>query len=445
VVDVPTTRYTRTNDGLALAYETFGEGERDLVLALNFHNIDHLWEAPSVVHMLQRLAKFGRVILLDYRGWGASDPIPLGALPTPEVWTEDTRTVMDAVGSSSAHIIAQGGSGFVGMLFAAMYPERTDTLTLFEATPKYKQSDDWPIGIPADALEMYRHIDSELWGTEGYAARGAPSRAHDEQFRRWIARFTRSATSPSVHSAYFDWVVNLDLRAVLPTIRVPTLVMHRANGVQAPLDHAHYLAEHIREARLVIVPGTDIWPFSQGADEILDEIERFITGVAPAEMPDRALAAVLFTDIVGSTEQAARLGDRQWAQILDEHDAISDRELERFRGRKVNPTGDGLLATFDGPARAVRCAQAIRDSVRGLGIEIRAGLHMGEVELRGADIGGIAVHIGQRVSSMAGPGEILVSRTVTELVAGSGIEFENRGEHALKGVPGTWTLFAVQG
>jgi class 3 adenylate cyclase len=248
-----------------------------------------------------------------------------------------------------------------------------------------------------------------------------------------------------VHSTYFDWVVNLDLRAVLSTIRVPTLVMHRANGVQAPLDHAHYLAEHIKEARLVIVPGTDIWPFSQGADEILDEIERFITGVAPAEMPDRALAAVLFTDIVGSTEQAARLGDRQWAQILDEHDAISARELERFRGRKVNPTGDGLLATFDGPARAVRCAQAIRDSVRGLGIEIRAGLHMGEVELRGADIGGIAVHIGQRVSSMAGPGEILVSRTVTELVAGSGIEFENRGEHALKGVPGTWTLFAVQG
>jgi class 3 adenylate cyclase len=237
----------------------------------------------------------------------------------------------------------------------------------------------------------------------------------------------------------------LDLRAVLPAIRVPTLVLHRQRDAVTPMVHGRYVAEHIPGARFIVLPGRDHWFFTDDADAILDHVEEFVTGVAPLDVSDRALATVLFTDIVGSTEHAARLGDRQWAKLLDEHDAVAGRVLDRFRGQKVNPTGDGMVATFDGPARAVRCAQAIRDGLRPLGIDVRAGLHTGEIERRGSDIGGIAVHIGARVSALAGPGEVLVSRTVTDLVAGSGIDFEDRGEHELKGVPGTWRVYAVVG
>jgi class 3 adenylate cyclase len=239
------------------------------------------------------------------------------------------------------------------------------------------------------------------------------------------------------------WVNNLDFRSILPAIRVPTLVLHREADPVIRLDHGRYLADHIPSARLVVVPGTDYLFFTEGADELVDHIEEFITGVRPIRETDRALATVLFTDIVGSTNHATRLGDRKWTDLLNRHDELVSRELDRHRGRKVNPTGDGILATFDGPARAVRCAQAICEGVRPLGIEVRAGLHTGEVELRGEDIGGIAVHIGQRVSALAGAGEVLVSRTVTDLVAGSGIEFEDRGEQELKGVPGKLSVYAV--
>jgi class 3 adenylate cyclase len=445
VAEIPTTRYVRTDDGLALAYQVFGEGNRDIVLIFTIHCVDLLWEEPTVVHMMQRLASMGRVITLDYRGFGASDPVPLGALPTPEVWMEDTRVVMDAVGSSSAHFVCHGASGFVGMLFAATYPARTETITLFEASARYRQADDYQIGFPAEVLDELTQRDQETYGTEASARMWTPSRAGDERFCRWLARYERGAASPAIYRVAQDWVLGLDLRAVLPSIRVPTLVLHRGDSYLVPIEHSRYLVEHILGARLDTVPGHDFWSFTEHTDEVLDHIEGFITGVVPAQVFDRALATVMFTDIVGSTEHAARLGDRQWAKILDEHDAISTRELERFRGRKVNPTGDGLLATLDGPAQAVRCAQAIRDSVRGLGIEVRAGLHVGEVELRGADIGGIAVHVGQRVSSVASANEVLVSRIVTDLVFGSDIEFEDRGEHELKGVPGTWRLYAVTG
>jgi class 3 adenylate cyclase len=445
VSDITTTRYVRTEDGLAIACQAFGGTHPDIVLILTAHCVDWLWEEPSMVHMLERFAHMGRVITLDYRGFGGSDPVPLGALPTPEAWMEDTRVVMDALGSSSAHIVCHGGSGFIGMLFAATYPTRTESLTLIEASARYRHADDYAIGLPIEVLDKFAQLDEELWGTEASARLWAPSRADDEYFCRWLARFERGATSPTVHRALVDWAVSLDLRAVLSSIRVPTLVMHRAGSRLTSVEHGRYLTEHIHGARLKVVPGHDNLFFTEHADDVLDHIEEFITGVAPTHLGDRALATVLFTDIVGSTEHAARLGDRRWAKVLDEHDAISARELERFRGRKVNPTGDGLLATFDGPARAVRCAQAIRDAVRSLGIEVRAGLHVGEVELRGADIGGIAVHIGQRVSSIASAGEVLVSRTVTDLATGSGIEFEDRGEHELKGVPGTWNLYAVRG
>jgi pimeloyl-ACP methyl ester carboxylesterase len=440
----PVTRYTKTDDGLSVAYQTVGEGPPDIVLVPSTLCIDLMWEEPSFARVLHRLAKLGRLICLDYRGFGGSDPVPLGAMPTPETWMEDTRVVLDAVGSLTAHIVCHGGAAFLGMLFAATYPERTDTLTLIEGSARILHADDYPIGMPLEVVNRFADWDQRVWGTDAHAAAWAPSRAEDQGFRRWQARFERGSSSPALHGAMLRWMVSLDLRAVLPAIRVPALVLHRQADPMIPLDHGRYLADHIAQARLTVVPGADHWFFTEGADEIVDHIEEFITGVRPISEPDRALATVMFTDIVSSTAHAARLGDKRWTEVLDQHDAIVNLELLRYRGRKVNPTGDGLLATFDGPARAVRCAQAICEGVRRLGIEARAGLHTGEVELRGEDIGGIAVHIGQRISALAGGGEVLVSRTVTDLVAGSGLQFSERGERELKGVPGTWAVFAVQ-
>ncbi len=440
----PETGFAETEDGLFIAYQVFGDGPRDIVLILTTHCADLMWDEPGLVDVLERLAGFGRVIVIDYRGFGASDPVPLGALPTAESWMEDTTVVLDQAGADRVNIVCHGGSGFIGMLFAATYPDRTETLTLIEATARIPLADDYPIGVPRDVLEAFITDDGRRWGTASHTDLTAPSRAGDPQFRDWLARFERAASSKASQTARFRWLIDLDLRAVLPTIRVPTLIINREHDVMNPKANARFLAEQIERSTLVIVPGTDYWFFTESADVILDHVEEFVTGVPPVERTDRSLATVMFTDIVGSTAHAMSLGDRAWTQVLDRHDAIVAKELQRYRGRKVNPTGDGLLATFDGPARAVKCAVAICGAVRPLGIEVRAGLHVGEVETRGDDIGGIAVHIGQRVSALAAPGEVLVSRTVTDLVAGSGIEFADRGDHELKGVPGTWRLFAVQ-
>jgi len=442
-MDVPETHYARTPDGINIAYQALGEGPRDILFAPSETCIDVMWDEPSFAHALHRLARLGRLICLDFRGFGGSDPVPLAALPTPELWMDDARVVLDAVGSTTAHVVATGGSGFIGMLFAATYPERTESLVLIDAAARTIWAEDYP-GVPVELVDAYiRWVEGE-WGTGAVTAAIAPSRAGDAAFRRWAGRFERGSHSRSFTSVLLSWLANLDLRAVLPAIRVPTLVLHReASQVRMPAS-SQYLADHIVGARLASVSGTDSTFFTEEADAFLDHIEEFVTGVPPVREPDRALATVLFTDIVASTEHATRLGDQRWRQLLDQHDDIAARELDRHRGRKVNPTGDGMLATFDGPARAVRCAQAIVAAVRPLGIEVRAGVHTGEVELRGDDIGGIAVHIGQRVSALAGPGEVLVSRTVTDLVAGSGLEFEERGEHELKGVPGKWAIYAVR-
>lgn len=440
----PETHYARTPDGISIAYQTVGDGPIDIVLVPTNHCIDLMWDEPSYAHVLRRLAQLGRLICLDYRGFGGSDPVPLGALPTPETWMEDAHVVLDAVESSSAHIICHGACGFLGMLFAATYPQQTSSLTLLDTTARYRHADDYRIGLEPELVDRYVRWSERTWGTHDHALSWAPSRAGDEAFRRWQGRHERGAGSPSAHGALLRWLMSLDLRSVLPSICVPTLVVHHAEGQLTPLDHGRYVADHVPDARLVVVPGGDFWFFTEHADEIVDHIEEHITGVMPDRDPDRSLATVMFTDIVASTEHVARMGDKAWAQLLDRHDELVARELDRYRGRKVNATGDGLLATFDGPARAVRCAQAICEVVRSLGIEVRAGLHTGEVELRGDDIGGLAVHIGQRVSALAGAGEVLVSRTVTDLVIGSGLAFVERGEHALTGVPGTWTVFALQ-
>ena len=440
---MPETRYAKNADGLSIACQTLGEGPTDIVVLPTFTCVDLMWEEPSLAHILRRLARIGRVISFDFSGMGASDPVPLGALPTPEAWMEDARAVLDAVGSTTANLVCHGGAGFLGMPFAATYGERTHTLTLIQASARTFRGEDYPYGTPPDLFERFIDRGAHGWGTGANVAAAAPSKAGDDTFRRWLGRYERGSWSPATYLAVMRWGSKLDLRSVLPAIRVPTLVLHREDDQMVPLDHGRYLADHIPGARLVVVPGTDFMFFTQGADEIVDHIEEYITGAPPVREPDRALATVLFTDIVGSTDHASRLGDKNWTDLLNRHDELVSRELERHRGRKVNPTGDGILATFDGPARAVRCAQAICQAVRNLGIEVRAGLHTGEVELRGEDIGGIAVHIGQRVSAMAGPGEIVVSSTVVDLVAGSGLEFEDRGEHELKGVSGRWTIFAV--
>jgi class 3 adenylate cyclase len=404
-----------------------------------------MWDDPVYAHALNRLARLGRVIVVDIRGLGASDPVPLGALPTIEAWADDVRIVLDAVGCSSVTVIANGNfSGPIGLFFAATYPQRTAALVLLDSAARSLPSDDYPIGLPAAVVERVLDATERGWGRGPIGDAMVPGRADDESFRSWHARLERTSASPGSARAHTDWGLRLDLRPILPNIRVPTLVMHSESNTLLRLELGRYLANHISGAQLVVLPGGDRTLYGERADEVLDHVEEFITGVRPVRDVDRALATVLFSDIVASTEHATRLGDRKWTDVLNRHDAVVSRELNRHRGRKVNPTGDGILATFDGPARAVRCAQAIIESVRPLGIEVRAGLHTGEVELRGEDIGGIAVHIAARVMAQAGAGEVLVSSTVKDLVAGSGIAFADRGTHALKGVPDEWRLFAVE-
>ncbi len=442
---VPDTHFARTDDGLSIAYQTLGDGPRDIVLVPTVHSIDRMWDEPSFARVLNRLARLGRLICLDYRGFGSSDAVPTGTLPTPEAWMEDTRVVLDAVGSSSAHIVCHATASFIGILFAATYPERTATLTLVEASARFVSDSDYPAGRSDELVEAYNEWSQQHWGTGAVVSLWAPSRDGDAAFRQWAGRFERNAMSRAGYGPMIRWAASLDMRAVLPSVRVPTLVLHRESDPVIPIDHGRYLADHIPGASLQVLPGADLWFFTDGADDVVDHIEELVTGMRPVREADRALATVMFTDIVASTELAARLGDAEWTRILDQHDALVDRELDRHRGRKVNPTGDGVLATFDGPARAVRCALEICLEARHLGLDLRAGLHTGEVELRGQDIGGIAVHIGRRVSELAVAGEVLVSRTVKDLVTGSGLLFSDRGEHRLKGVPGVWTVFGADG
>jgi class 3 adenylate cyclase len=358
---------------------------------------------------------------------------------------EDIRAVLEAIGSEQATLIVNVPSGFMALLFAATYPEQTRGLVLINSSACWLKDEDYPFGGTEEDLASLIALQEGRWGKGAIADLYAPSRMGDIGFRQWAGRYERLSWSPSMVAPIMRWFRTFDMRPILPAIRVPTLVLHRKDNQLSPVAAGQYLAEHITDAQLKVFPGTDTWFFTQDVDDLLDEIEEFITGGRPVAVHDRVLATVLFTDIVGSTEHASRLGDAKWTRLLDEHDALVGRELERHRGERVNPTGDGILATFDGPARAIRCAQAISRAVPRLGLEIRAGLHTGEIELRGNDIGGIAVHIGQRVSALARPSEVMVSSTVKDLVIGSGIEFTERGEHELKGLPGSWKLFSVLG
>ena len=433
-------RYARSGD-LNIAHAVFGRGDTDLVYVPGWvSTMDSMWGAPASAHLLERLRSFARLIMFDKRGTGQSDPV--SSVPTLEQRVDDVRAVLEAVGSESAFLFGVSEGGPMSILFAALYPERVRGLILYGATSRWVEAADYPCGrSPTETAELLDEID-ERWGQAALMELFMPSLVDDEAARRNWARYQRTGASPAMARAMLEANVAIDVRHVLAHIQAPTLVMHRTGDLAVPIAHGRYLAEHIPGAQMYEEPGDHV-PWVGNVDAMLDAVEEFVTGAPPIAVTNRVLSTVLFTDIVASTEHATRLGDKAWAALLDRHDAVIERELARHRGRRVNPTGDGIVATFDGPARGVRCAQAIIASVGPLGVEVRAGLHTGEIQVRGDDIGGIAVHIGQRICSHAAPGEVLVSRTVTDLVAGSGLQFEDRGEQALKGMSGVWPLFAA--
>jgi class 3 adenylate cyclase len=439
----PETRYARLGEA-RIAYQVVGEGPPDLVVSAGtYGNIDLDWEDPMAARMYRRVATFCRLIRFDRRGSSSSDPLPLDALPPWEAYMEEVEAVLDAVASERAAIMGIFDAGPMAALFAAAKPERTVALILANTAARLLASDDYPIGAPPEAVEEVIDRVEETWGTEAQAWMQAPSQAGDADFRRWFAKYTRAIASPTAVKAYLHAMLEADARPILSSIHVPTLVVHRTNYPLFRIEHGRYLAEHIEGARLLELPGADGALAWENVDLLIDEIEEFLTGVRRRAEPDRALATVLFTDIVGSTERAAGLRDEHWSRLLDVHDEKARRVVMGFDGRLIKTTGDGILATFDGPGRGIQAAALLREELLRAGLDIRAGLHTGEVELRDDDVGGIAVHIGARVMAAAAPGEILVSRTVRDLIAGSEIELEDRGEHQLKGVEGAWQLFAV--
>jgi class 3 adenylate cyclase len=425
-----------------------GEGPDLIYIPGWFSNIEIMWDEPTHARFLERLASFSRLICFDKRGSGISDSVPLNALPNLEEWMDDARLVMDAVGSQRAAVLGWEIGGLFSMLFGASHPDRTSHLILIDTWASLKREEGYPIGFPKALFEAFVAIlerEFEEGPQElGWLGLVAPSAFADPRFREWIGRFARLSTTPTIGVAMAWAGFESDLRPVLGSIRVPTLVMSHQNERYVRPDHGRYLAEHITGARYLDLPSHDSLMYRADTDTIVSEIRAFITGVRGSVETDRVLATVLFTDIVGSTDRAAEIGDRRWRELLDAHDDLVRSRLGEFRGREVKTTGDGVLATFDGPARAIRCAASISHDLRDIGIDVKAGLHTGEVEVRGEDIGGIAVHTAARVMNAARSGEVLVSRTVRDLVAGSDIDFDDRGAHELKGVPGEWQLFAVR-
>jgi pimeloyl-ACP methyl ester carboxylesterase len=439
-VDAPEVRYAKSGD-VNIAYQVVGEGPLDLVLVPGF--VSHLgldWEEPRSAHFLSRLASFSRLICFDKRGTGLSDRP--GGLPDLETRMDDVRAVMDAAESERAALFGYSEGGPMCVLFAATYPGRTSALVLYGTYAKRRDPDDDYPWAPnwADRQAYAEQIERD-WGWEADMRRMCPSA--DDALARWWANRAHAAASPGAARALIMMNSQIDVRPILPTIAVPTLVLHRTGDLDSRVEEGRYIAGRIPGARFVELPGADHFP-AIDADQILDEVEEFLTGVRPVPEPDRVLATILFTDIVGSTSRAAELGDARWRQLIQQHHALIRHQLGRFSGREIDTAGDGFFASFDGPARAIRCACAISDSVRGIGLEVRAGLHTGECELVDGKVGGIAVHIGARVASLAAPREVLVTRTVRDLVAGAGLQFEDRGTRVLKGVPDRWQLFAVR-
>jgi class 3 adenylate cyclase/pimeloyl-ACP methyl ester carboxylesterase len=429
------TRYAMNGD-LRVAYRASPAGERDIVLVPNwFTNCEVFPELPGVAGWIEAMTSLGRLILFDQPGSGASDPLEPGAMPTLEQWTDSITAVLDALGISEATLIAYAGALNTAGLFAATYPSRTTSLVLPESTPD---------GVNrTDPMEELVTTAAGAWGSGELEHVLNPDMPWNEEIRAAWARHERLAASPRTAEVMLPLLTEANAHAIFPTVRVPTLLIHHRDDPFIPPERGRAVADYIQDTKFVELPGRNVYHVVEPWRDSFNAIAEFLTGQQPTVADDRVLATVLFTDIVESTRRAVEMGDRDWHALLDAHDAIVRSQLARFRGREVNTSGDSFLATFDGPQRAIRCAMAIRDAVRPLGIQVRAGLHTGECEVRGEDIGGVGVHIGARVSAKAGPSEVLVSSTLRDLVIGSGLEFEDRGAHELKGVPGEWRLSAV--
>jgi class 3 adenylate cyclase/pimeloyl-ACP methyl ester carboxylesterase len=442
----PTTRFVESEGGY-LAYQALGSGERDILFITGgLSNIDAMWDEPSAVRFMDRLTRLGRVVQYDMRGSGVSDPVPdtSGWLPL-EAYVRDALTVMDEVAMPRAIVYGDTEGGLTAQLLAATHPDRVSALVLVNSEARFLRADDYPIGMPRHVAEAFSQQYQQQHGTTGAVLElTAPTAAADPRFRSWWVRYQRASVPLGVARRTFDWFAEIDVRAALPLIQAPTLVVARREGRFHSLRQSQYLAEHIPGATLRVVDGADTLPFHAGDFHmVLDEVEEFLTGNRESVSTDRALATVLFTDIVGSTQQAALLGDEAWVDVLGEHDRRARAQLDRFDGRLIKTTGDGFVATFDGPSRGVSCAIAVSETVRDIGLTVRAGLHVGEVQVRDEDIGGLAVHVAARVMDQARTGGIVVSSTVKDLIVGSGIEVIERGTTALAGVPGEWTLFDV--
>ena len=440
---LPQTRYARSRD-VTIAYQIVGEGPADLLLVPGFlSHVEWSWELPASARFLRRLASFSRLIVFDKRGTGMSDPVD--GIPSPEERAEDIASVLDAAGSERAALLGVFDGAALAMVFAAQQPERVSSLALYAGMAKFTQGDGYELGWSPAAIQLYLSATEEGWGSSEGAALLAPSLADDAAYKSWFARLLRLGASPGRAVSLMRMNTELDVRDRLASLQAPTLVLHRAGDGFVDGGHSRYLAEHIPGARLVELPGDDHWPFAGNAEALIGEVEEHVTGARrTTPEPERVLTTLLFTDIVGSTEQVTKLGDRRWKELLQHHNALVRRELERHRGRELQTTGDGFFATFDSPTQAIRCAAAARDAVRQLGLELRAGVHTGECELHGHDLGGIAVHVGARIAAAAGAGEILVSSTLSELVAGSDIRFTERGRFTLKGVERERELFAAE-
>lgn len=437
----PETKYA-TSGGVSIAYQVLGEGVLDLLVVPGWvSNLEAAWEDPDRENFFRRLAQFSRLILFDKRGTGLSDRVV--ELPSLEVRMDDVRAVLDAVGSQRAALFGWSEGGPMCALFAATYPQRTSALVMVASYPRMMVAPDYAFGRTHEQLETFLGDIERDWGGPVGIETRAPSRLGDEAFRRGWARYLRMSASPTAAATLARMNSQVDIRDVLPSIRVPTLILHSVNDRALPVQASRYMAERIPGAKYIELQGIDHLPYLSDSDAITGATEEFLTGMRHHDVDDRVLATVLFTDIVGATETAARLGDRRWRDMLARHHDAVRHELLQFRGREIDTAGDGFFAAFDGPARAVRCACAIGDALRPLGLEMRAGVHTGECEVMGDKVGGIAVHVGARIAARAAAGEVLVSRMVKDLVSGSGISFNDRGQQSLKGVPGKWQLFAV--
>lgn len=440
-MEQPTTRYARHGD-LHVAYQTLGSGSPDIVfVAPLYTNIEAVWYQPPMAQYLRRLSEMGRLVLFDAIGTGLSDPLPELA-HSLDSWANDVKVVMDAVGIETAAIHSFDSAGEMAMLFAAQYPERVSSLVLVNTFARLQYADDFPLGLTQEQWDRYLEFWRTNWGTGRVF--GLMSNIKEPSELVALGRYERQVASPGAALRYLDREWRTDVRPVLPLISAPTLIIHRAENRTAAVGHGRFLAEQIRGSTYVEVPGKEHLPFMGNADAILEEIRGFLTGVRAAPIIDRILATMLFTDIVDSTPTAARVGDRRWHELLDAHDHAVAAAVARFDGRLVKTTGDGALATFNSPGRAIAAARAIDQSTHALGLEVRAGIHTGECEVRGTDVGGIAVHIAARIAGLAKGRQVLVSRTVTDLVVGGDIEFTDHGEHELKGVPGTFHLYSVR-